>query len=478
MILPPRGQSVDTNRRTEVRKALKPEIAKQRIEELMATDQVRLSLLFSDEDIHALCREMDVKFRCRDYTPAVTLGLFVAQVLSRGDTCSSVATNFNRERKDAGLQPVSCEGSAYCKARQRLPVELITTLNQRVVDIQKEKALCQWKWNSRNVYLVDGFTLRAADTEENQKVYPQPSTQKQGLGYPQVRVLAATCLATGCIVSYATAPLCGKGTGERSLFRQISSNFSSGDIVVGDSNFETFIDSALLTSQGVDVVCCINGTRKSPFVGDCKTLEDQLVTVSKPKFDSDRFTRPEWNSLPESIIYRMIRYRVSGRKKMMTIVTTLTDHKKYSSEQIADLYGYRWDVELDIRSMKSSMGMCDLKSQTPANVDREIAVGILANNLVHVLMNDAAAVALMHPREISFSQSRDAWIEYRDEMKTANDLMWMILAATSRLVADRPGREEPRKIKRRNLTKYAKLDEPRPSKANRIAAAAQTVEDS
>jgi hypothetical protein len=472
MILAPRGQSVDTDRRTEIRKALEPQVVEQRIEQLVATDQMRLSAIFTDDDIHQLCHDLNIKFRERDYTPAITLGLFVAQSLSRNDACSTVSTQFNRERKRNGLAPVSDDGSTYCKARARLPVELINILSQRVVEIQKTKALHQWKWNSRNVYLVDGLTLRAADTKANQEVYPQPSSQKEGLGYPQVRVLVTTCLATGCIVNYATAPFAGKGNGERSLFRDNHCIFSAGDIVVGDSNFESFIDSALLAQQGVDVVCCINGTRKSPFEGVCETTEEQWVTVSKPKFLSKRFSRDEWEALPDSITYRMIRYAIQGREKEIVIVTTLTDRNQYSAAQIAELYGLRWDVEIDICSLKSTMGMCDLRSQNPANIDREIAVGILAHNLVRALMSDAAAVALVHPREISFSRSRDAWILYRDELTTARDLMWIILSAASRLVRDRPGRHEPREIKRRNLTKFAKLRKPRPSRAKRIAASA------
>jgi hypothetical protein len=470
MILPLRGETVDTNRRAEIRKLLQPQEVENRIEQLMAADQMRLSKVFTDQDIHQLCKELEIDFRERDYTPAVTLGLFVAQMLSRGDACSTVTARFNRERKREGLSPLSEDGSTYCKARARLPVKLINTLGQRLAHLQKEKTLLQWKWEGRDVYLVDGFTLRAADTLANQEVYPQPASQAKGLGYPQVRVLLTTSLATGCIVNFDTAPLAGKGNGERSLFRNNHGIFKSGDVIVGDSNFETFLDSALLLHQGVYMVCCINGSRNNPFEGVCQTLEESWVTVGKPKFDSARFTRQQWEALPSSITYRMIRYRVTGRKDCITIVTTLTDGSRYSAEAIAELYGLRWDVELDICCVKSTMGKCDLLSQTPENIDREIAASVLAYNLVRTLMSDAAAITMVHPREISFSRSRDAWISFGDSLGTANDLMWIILSATSRLVRDRPGRNEPRQIKRRNLTKYSKLRTPRPSKAKGIAA--------
>jgi hypothetical protein len=475
MILPPRGTPVDAARRAELRKALQPEKVQARIEKLMAVDQMRLSCLFTDEDIHQLCDELEIEFRDRTFTPATALGLFVSQMLSRGDACSTVITQFNRERKRDGLWPVSEDGSAFCKARAKLPVKLIDCLNQRVVQLQRDKACSQWKWQGRDAYFVDGFVLRAPDTAKNQELYPQPAAQKEGLGFPQVRVVVTTSLATGCIEHYNTAPVVGKQTGEVSLFREKHGNFVPGDIVVGDSNFESFHDAVLLNRVGVDLVFCINGSRTSPFKDECLGIDDTIVSVEKPSFDASRFTREQWDSLPMSIQYRMIRYRNSGRSEATTIVTSLLDQRRFHAEDIANLYGFRWDIETDIDSFKSTMGAGELRCQTPSNVDREIAVAILALNLVRVLMSDAALVAEVHPREISFSRSRDAWRSFSDNLKTSNDLMWIILSTTSRFVRDRPGRQEPREIKRRNLTKYGKLKEPRPSRARRIQANATTV---
>ena len=210
------------------------------------------------------------------------------------------------------------------------------------------------------------------------------------------------------------------------------------------------------------MVCCINGTRKSAFEGACETIEDTIVELLKPKFDRSRFTRKEWNALPKRILYRMIRYRVPGCEAPITIVATLTDRQRFTAEDIAELYGLRWDVKVDIRSYKCSMGMCELRCLTPQNLDREIAVSVLGYNLVRVLMCDTAAVLEVHPREISFSSARDAWLAFHDERDTIADVAWLIHSAGSHLVRNRPGRNEPRAMKRRH-TKYPKLKEPRPS---------------
>lgn len=470
MILPPRGAPVDRKRRAEIRKRLAPPLVEQRIEQLKEIDQIRLHDVFTDQEVHQLCAELGIEFRDRCFTPAVTLGLFVSQVLSRSDACSTVLASLNRERKRRGLQPVCEDASAYCKARSRLSVELIDRLSDRVVEIVRSKTPHQWKWKGFDVYLVDGFVLRAPDTAANQEKYPQPLSQKDGLGYPQVRGIVTTSLASGCIVHYNTGKIVGKKTGERTLFREKHADFAAGDIVVGDSNFESFHDAVLLSWRGADMVCCINGTRNSPLEGICESIDEKTVVLQKPPFDKTRFSRSQWESLPASIQYRVIRYRVSGRNTEITIVTTLLDQRRFTAEEIAELYGLRWDVELDICSYKSSMGMCDLRCQTPENLDREIAVSVLGFNLVRLLMCDAAAVLELHPREISFSHARDAWRNFGDEIATTNDVMWIILSATSRLVRNRPNREEPRAIKRRNLTKYPKLREPRPSRARRARA--------
>ena len=127
-----------------------------------------------------MCGALIIDFRDRVLTPAVTLGLFVSQVLSRGDACITVMAKFNRERKDRGLPPVAEDASAYTKVRARLPVVLINHLIDRVRKMAHKMTPDEWKWNGLNVYLVDGFVLRAPATLANQKKYPQPSSQKEG----------------------------------------------------------------------------------------------------------------------------------------------------------------------------------------------------------------------------------------------------------------------------------------------------------
>ena len=467
MILQGRDEASKNRERRELLRRLSPKQVRVRVEKLKAANQLCLSEIFQDEQIHEICDELQIQFRQRCFTPAITLGLFVAQVLNRDEPCTAVLTRFNRTRKNAGATPISEDASAYCKARAKLPLELMERLTTMTNDLVHSKTLHDWKWKGRDVYLVDGLVVHAPDTQENQEAYPQPSSQADGLGFPQVRLLVTTSLASGCVLHYNWGKVEGKKTGEVTLFREKHATFSAGDVVVADSNFESFVDAALLKDQHVDVVCCLNASRESPFDGPCQTIEEVTQTIPKPKFDSNRFTRACWKLLPDSLRVRIIRYRTKGRNETVTIVTTLLDEEPYPAHEIAALYGFRWDVELDIRSLKTAMGMNELRCQTPHTLEREIAVHILAYNLVRLLMCDTAQVFDVHPREISFSSARDAWIGFADELETSDDLMWIIQSAGSKLVRNRPNRQEPREIKRRK-SKYSKLKKPRPSRARRM----------
>lgn len=98
----------------------------------------------------------------------------------------------------------------------------------------EEQAPESWLWQKRHVFLVDGFTVSLPDTAENQKEYPQPSTQKPGLGFPLIRVVALLSLATAACHGLAWGPYQGKGTGEPALLRTLLDHLQAGAIVLGD----------------------------------------------------------------------------------------------------------------------------------------------------------------------------------------------------------------------------------------------------
>jgi Transposase DDE domain len=442
------------------KKKLKFAQAKKIVESLKASNSLLLLRIFDSKTIRRIWEELGCSGRNRVYTPELTISLFVQQMLSKGTSCQEMVLRVNAQRKKDHLVPISTDSSSYCEARARLPLELIEILFKKSSQNTFDYDGRQGKWWDRRVFLVDGMVVSAPDTPANQEVYPQSSSQKVGLGFPQVRLLASICLKTGLAHDVQYGPILGKKTGEISLFRQMLPTFKRGDIIVGDAIFDCYRELSQLKMRGIDVVCEINGTRANPFSGKCVSVEDKVVKLSRPNFNPSRFTREEWEALPESIKVRLIRYQVNGRKDQITIVTTLMNEEKYPAVEVAKLYGFRWNCELDIRSIKSVMGMVELRCCTPAMLEREIMVYFLAYNLIRISMLDAAVVADVSPRELSFKSAMKCWQHMGSSSQETSDFAHLLWSIATCRVGNRPGRQEPRKIKRRN-GKYPKMNKPR-----------------
>lgn len=442
------------------KKKLKFAQAKKIIECLKASNSLLLLKVFDSKTIRRLWEELGCKGRDRVYTPELTLSLFVQQMLSKGTGCQEMVHRLNAQRRKENLYPISTDSSSFCTARARLPLKLIEILfkksSQNTFDFDGRRG----EWWDRRVLLVDGMVVSAPDTPANQEAYPQSTSQEVGLGFPQVRLLASICLKTGLVLDIQYGPILGKKTGEISLFRQMLSVFKRGDIIIGDAIFDCYRELSQLKKRGIDSVCEINGTRADPFSGKCVSVEEKIVKLTRPNFNPSRFTREEWEVLSESIKVRIIRYQVNGRKDQITIITTLLKPKKYPAADVAKLYGFRWNCELDIRSIKSVMGMVELRCRTPAMLEREIMVYFLAYNLIRISMLDAAVVAKASPRKLSFKSALTAWLCMGSDSQQSRDFAHLLWSIATCRVGNRPGRQEPRKVKRRN-SKYPRMTKPR-----------------
>ncbi len=194
--------------------------------------------------------------RERLYPPTETLSMFVAQVLSADGSCQQAVDAAMVTRLIAGLAPGSTDTGAYCKARARLPLAMIATLARECGDIVANDAPGWWHWRGRRVLLVDGATVTLADTEDNQAAYPQPSSQKEGLGFPLARMVALLCLGSGALRDVAVGPCVGKGGDEQSLLRDILDTAASGRHLARGRVLRD-----LLPARGADRRGCRRGLR-------------------------------------------------------------------------------------------------------------------------------------------------------------------------------------------------------------------------
>lgn len=414
------------------------------------------------------------------YTPLVTLGMFLSQVLDPLGCCQQAVARLLASRTAHSLPPCSANTGAYCKARQRLPEEGLQTLVRRTGTTLCRKAPSEWLWKGRRVQVADGTTATAADTPANQRDYPQPDGQKPGLGFPMIRLVVLFCLATGAVLEAALAPYQGKGTGELSLLRRVWHRLDAGDVLLGDRIFCSYFEIAVLSRRGVDVAFRKHQSRRTDFrTGRRLGRHDHVMEWEKP-------VRPAWmdevtyQQLPATVAVREVRVEVSCpgfRVRHYELVTTLLTSTQATRAELGELYRRRWEAELNLRSLKSSMGLDRLRCKSPGMVRKELWAYLLGYNLVRGVLAESAGVAKVSPRSLSFAGAVQTMAAFALVLSSAADTSagesWNRLwkAVGTHRVGDRPGRVEPRAIKRRKKS-YPQLNEPRKLAQQRILQAA------
>ena len=307
-----------------------------------------------------------------------------------------------------------------------------------------------WLWHGLNVVLVDGTTVLMPDTLKNQAVFPQQSNQKTGLGFPIARLLALISLATGAIIDYRLSAYQGKGTGETSLFSQVINSLLTGDLLLADRYYCTFSIIALLHAKGIPVLFPLHANKKAAFRQGSKLgAKDHLIEWKKPKRKPVWMTALDYADLPEVITVR--EFKVKG----IVYVTTLLNAKQFSKQELANLYKKRWKIELDFLAIKTYMGMEMLRCKTPEMVQKEIAVHLLAYNMIRGNLAQAAVMNSITPRQLSFRSAVQLVSQAAKQLMalTGNQLTCALLsvlkAIASTVIGLQKRKNQPRAIKRR-----------------------------
>jgi hypothetical protein len=265
------------------------------------------------EDVEELLPE----HRERLFPPTETLSMFLAQALAADGSCKQVVNDTAVKRLVSAMPACSASTAAYCKARARLPQSMVSTLTRRTGEIVLDGAADWWLWRNRRVPLADGATVTMADTEENQAEYPQPKSQREGLGFPLMRVVALLCLATGVLLDAATGACKGKGGDEQALLRGMLDRLAAGDILLGDAFFPTYFLLCELKRRGVDGLFEQYGARKRSTdfrTGTRLGTRDHLIVWSKPK-RPDWMSQDEYDQVPNRLTVREFQ---AGGKIMVT----------------------------------------------------------------------------------------------------------------------------------------------------------------
>ena len=326
---------------------------------------------------------------------------------------------------------------------------MVSTLARYTGQVIAARAPDAWHWRGRPVRLVDGTTVTLPDTRASQSTYPQSRNQKPGLGFPLCRRVGLVCLGSGAVLNAAFGRYSGKGGDEQSLLRSMLDTLERNDLLVGDAFYATYFLLCELRERGIDAVFEQHGSRQRTTDfrrGRWLGVRDHLMVLDKP-------VKPPWMSpadydrAPESITVRELR---AGHK---TLVTTLQCPKQTNKATLKALYKDRWHVELDLRNIKTTLGMEHLSCQTPAMAIKELWVYLLAYNLIRLMMAQAALFAHRLPRQISFKhtvQIGSAWTAQGRGTEDEDTLYGLFVLIAQQRVGERPGRIEPRAVKRRS----------------------------
>ena len=414
-----------------------------------STDTGTMFDLLTGPQLFDRVKELEPEHRERLFPPTETLSMFLSQALSVDGSCQQVVNDAMVKRIAKGLEPGKTDTGGYCRARMRLPEAMISTLARETGAIVAQGSASWWHWRGRRVRLVDGATVTLPDTEENQAAYPQPNSQKVGLGFPKCRLVGLLCLGSGALLDAAMGPCQGKGSDEQTLLRSMLGTLDSDDILVGDAFYATYFLLCQLVRQGVDGLFEQYGARKRSTdfrKGEKLGVRDHLILINKPKKKPDWMEQDEYDQTPDTLKVR--EFKAGGK----IMVTTFLCPNEAPKAMLKVLYRSRWNVELDIRNIKTTLGMETLRCKTPEMAMKELWVYLLAYNLIRLLMAQAALLADQIPRQLSFKHTVQIWTAWQQRSGDTYDAVainaLLILIAEPR-VGLRPGRVEPRAVKRR-----------------------------
>jgi len=410
----------------------------------------------------------------RIYSPLVTLWVFLSQVLSQDHSCRAAVARLIAHRISRGQCPCSSETGAYCQARKRLPEEFFSSVARQTGRALEKNVDVKWLWKSRRVHVYDGSSFSMPDTPANQRDYPQPDTQKPGLGFPLARIAAVFSLACGAVLDVAICRYAGKGQSELGMLRSLWHLFLPGDVMLADRLMCTWTEMVMLKQRGVDCVCRLTSHRRADFRrGKRLGKDDHVVRWDKPTKPRS-IDRQTYDALPEFLMIRECRVQIaqSGfRVKTLIVATTLLHAKEFTTDDLAQLYRARWNAELDLRSLKQTLQMDVLRCKTPELVRKELWTHILAYNLIRTIAAQAAVKHGIEPRTISFKgtvQTLEAFqpvISLQGQQSSASRQLlyeYLLDAIAAHRVADRPNRYEPR-LRKRRPKHYGFLRKPRPN---------------
>jgi hypothetical protein len=416
----------------------------------------------SDEEIETICRQLDYQWRVRVFTPAVTVRSMVHRGLHPDQSIHSVLTEL--AAANPGLKKTPSD-SAWCQARSRLPEALWAKLIARSVERLEPMAGEQGRCWNRPLYLFDGSTVSMPDTSKLVEAFGYADTKHGASRFPVMRLSLLVRAGANAVCDYQIGPY---RESETAQLHTLWGRVPEGAILLCDKLLSSFYNLAKCRERGVDVVAPLHQRRDPAKLiahGQRLGKNDWRVELDLAPSLRRKYNDP---ALPTTLpvrLLRTVRHR-QGKPSERWLVTTLLDPCRASRRSVVQLYRRRWEIETRIGSLKTTLQMNVLRSTTPHGVHSEVAATLLAHNLIHTVMHQAARKTNTPPDRISFLGAVRTLVAFSASLRAAPEAARsalydrMLEHIASRVNLKRPGRTEPRLVKR-DPRRYGFLKIPR-----------------
>jgi len=298
-------------------------------------------------------------------------------------------------------QRISGHPGGYCQARQRMPIEIINQVSDQILAQLQAALPDRPPHGDRPIYLLDGSSLELEHAPGLVAAYPPAENQFGQTHWPILRIAVMHNLANGLALRPAWGPMYGaNAVSEQTLAAELLTRLPTGSIVVGDRNFGIFSTAYAAQQRGHDVVLRLTKDRFHRLTGAAGYGgQDQSVTW----LPSHHVRTAHPQLAPTAVLHgRVIVAQLQSAKtsELIYLFTTLA----LPAEQVLEIYSDRWYVETDLRSLKTTVHLQQLKARSPAMMEKELVMAITAYNLVRAVMGWAAQQTKIEPRCLSFSQ--------------------------------------------------------------------------
>ncbi len=405
---------------------------------------------------------IDPTSRQRHFGHLPVFWAWLAQILEANNSCAKAVGLIQAWCQAQGLPVPACDNGAYCKARKRLSETFLAAVSERIISALGARVRQEDLWHGFTLKAIDGSSVKLMDTLENQEAYPQPSTQKKGCGFPVMSVSGLLNLSHGGWGAFHTGPLT---THDLVSGAELLGHIGEGDLLLADRAYCSYGFIASVLAKGGHAVMRLHGQREAALdwrKGRRISPHERLITWKRPAFSASpkKLSREEWEAMPQRLELRLIELAYedrNGRRRDLIVVTTLVDPKQYDGMELFHLYARRWEIELKLRDVKTTLGFEMMPVRTPAMAGKTLMMIQIACNLLRTLMQRAAETTGAATGAMSFMASihtvasmHESFRAFaRQPAKRSSHRNFLIALLAAKPIDHRPHRSEPRALKRR-----------------------------